>query len=152
MAGSPFLARIELGIQLAGALVKVSQKAALIVGVFALVISAESMREYTAPMRGRLTAHYDVWRGHYVVLAYGLPLPWRSQYAQLLRERYGVEVRTVALCIVSETLRSYADSYDEVSAADANHRFGRDIFKECAEAARAQWELQRGAKTTAQAR
>lgn len=137
-----------MGIQLAGALVKVSQKAALIVGVLALVISAES----TASVRGRLTAHYDVWRGHYVVLAYGLPVPWRSQFAQLLRERYGVEVRTVALCIVSETLRSYADSYDDVSAADANHRFGRDIFKECAEAARSQWELQRGAKTAAQER
>jgi hypothetical protein len=125
--------------------VNVRKKAALIVGVLALVISAELIREYTAPMRGRLTAHYDVRRGHYVVLAYGLPSPWRSQYAQLLRERYGVEVRSVALCIVSETLRSYADGYDEVSVDDANHKFGHDVFKECAEVARSQWELQRAA-------
>ena len=96
--------------------------------------------EYTAPMRGRLKARYDVWRGHYAVLAYGLPPPWCPQYAHLLRERYGIEVRTIALCIVSETLRSYADSYDEVSAAAASHKFGHDVFKECAEVARSQWE------------
>jgi hypothetical protein len=131
--------------------VKVRKKTALIVGVLALVVSAELFREYTAPMRGRLMAHYDVWRGHYAVLAYGLPSPWRPRYSQLLRERYGVEVRTVALCIVSETLRSYADSYDEVSAASANQKFGHDVFKECAEAARSQWEIQRAAKLTAQA-
>jgi len=81
-----------------------------------------------------------------VLLAYGLPSPWRSQYAQLLRERYGVEVRTVALCIVSETLRSYADTYDEVSAAGANHKFGHDVFKECEGVARSHWELQRAAR------
>ena len=123
-----------------GAFVKVRKKAALVVGILALVVCAELIREYTAPMRGRLKARYDVWRGHYAVLAYGLPPPWRPQYAHLLRERYGIEVRTIALCIVSETLRSYADSYDEVSAAAASHKFGHDVFKECAEVARSQWE------------
>lgn len=120
---------------------KVRKKAALVVGILALVVCAELVREHAASMRGRLTARYDDWRGHYVVLAYGLPSPWRPQYAQLLRERYDVEVQTVALCIVSKTLRSYADSYDEVSAAAANHKFGHDVFKECDEVARWQWEL-----------
>ena len=77
--------------------VKVRKKAALVVGILAFVVCAELIREYTAPMRGRLTARYDVWRGHYVLLAYGLPPAWRPQYAQLLQERYGIEVRTVAL-------------------------------------------------------
>lgn len=52
-------------------------------------------------------------------------------------------MRTVALCIVSETLRLYVDSYDEVSAAAANHKFGHDVFNKCAEAARKNWEGQR---------
>lgn len=47
------------------------------------------------------------------------------------------------LCIVSETLRSYADSYNEVSAAATLIEFGRDIFKECAEVASKNWESQR---------
>ena len=122
---------------------KAPKKIALVLGILALVICAELVREYTAPMRGRVAAHFDVWRGHYVVLAYGLPSPWRPQYTQLLRERYGIEVRTVALCIVSETLRSYADSYDEMSAAAANQKFGHDVFKESEESARSQWELER---------
>jgi len=80
---------------------------------------------YTAPSRGHLSAQFDVWRGHHIVLAYGLPSPWRPASAQLLRERYGIEIHTVALCILSETLRSYADSYNEVSVAAANRKFGR---------------------------
>jgi len=123
--------------------VKAPKKIALVVGILALVVWVELVREYTGPVRGRVAAHFDLWRGHYVVLAYGLPSPWRPQYTQLLRERYGIEVRTVALCIVSETLRSYADSYDEVSAAAANQKFGHDVFKECQESARSKWELER---------
>ena len=127
----------------AGAFVKLPRKIALVFGILALVVCVELVREYTASMRGRLTAHFDVWRGHYVVLAYGLPPPRRHQYAQLMRERYGIEIRTVALCIVSETLRSYVDSFDEVSHTAANQKFGHDVFKECAEVARSKWELQR---------
>jgi hypothetical protein len=120
---------------------KVPQKAAWVLGILGLVVCAELAREYTAPMRGRLAAHFDVWRGHYIVLAYGLPSPWRPRYAQLLRDRYGIEVRTVASCIVSKTLRDYADSYDAVSGAAANQKFRRDVFKESAEVARSEWEL-----------
>lgn len=115
---------------------KVPKKVAWVLGTIGLVVCAELVREYTAPIRGRLAAHFDVRRGHYVVLAYGLPPEWHPEYAQLLHGRYGIEVRRVALCIVSETLRSYADSYDEVSVAAANQKFGHDVFKECAEVAR----------------
>lgn len=115
---------------------KVPKKVAWVLGTLSLVVCTELVREYTAPVRGRLAAPFDIRRGQYVVLAYGLPPEWRPQYAQLLQERYGIEVRTVALCVVSETLRRYADSYDEVSVAAANHKFGHDVFKECAEVAR----------------
>ena len=120
---------------------KVPKKAAWVLVILGLIVCAELAREYTAPMRGRLAARFDVWRGHYVVLAYGLPSPWRPRYAQLLRERYSIEVRTVAFCIVSKTLRDYADSYDAVSEAAANQKFGGDVFKESAEVARSEWEL-----------
>jgi hypothetical protein len=101
---------------------------------------------YTASSRGRLCARFDVWRGRYSVLAYGLPTTWRPEYARLVRERYGIEVHTIALCIVSETLMSYADSYNQVSVTAANRKFGHDVFKECAELARKNWELQRAAR------
>jgi hypothetical protein len=52
-----------------------------------------------APMRGRMAARYDVGHGHYKILAYGLPPAWRSEYARLLKEQYGIEMRTVAHCV-----------------------------------------------------
>jgi hypothetical protein len=74
------------------------------------------------------------------VLGYGLPIPWRTEYARLLRQRYGIEFRTVALCLVSKSLVGYFDSYYGVSSEAENGKFGHDVFKECAEEARKNWE------------
>jgi len=116
--------------------------------VFAAIVGLLTLWEYTPATRGRYCAQFNVWRGHYAVVSYGM-LPWRHEYAELLRERYGVELYTVAFCIVSENVRSYADSYNAVSAAAANRKFGHDIFRECMEAARRSWERQRVARTPA---
>jgi hypothetical protein len=96
-----------------------------------------------APVRGQMAARFDVWRGHYRVLAYGLPVAWRSEYAGLLQERYGIELHPVAGCVVSEALISYVRNYNKVSAAAANRKFGHDVLKECEEAASKSWEYQR---------
>lgn len=127
--------------------VKRHKKLAAVVVFVMLLIALVEAWSVSAPLRGRMAARFDVRHGHYKVLAYGLPPPWRSEDARLLKEQYGIEMRTVALCIVSETLRSYADSYDEVSTAAANRKFGHDVFKECAEAARKSWECQRAVST-----
>jgi hypothetical protein len=76
-------------------------------------------------------------------MVYGLR-PLHSESDRLLRERYGIKVRTVALCIVSESLVSYADAYDEVSTAAANRKFGHNVFKECIEAAGEDWSARTG--------
>jgi hypothetical protein len=122
------------------------KRALWIVGVIVSLAFSVAAWGYTASSRGRLSARFDVWRGHYGVLLYGLPGPWRPEYAKLLRERYGIEIDTIALCIVSETSRAYADSYNQVSAAAVNRKFGHDVFKECAETASKNWELQRAAR------
>jgi hypothetical protein len=58
----------------------------------------------SAPLRGYLTAEFDLLRGTYAVLGYGLSPSWRPEYARLLRERYGVQYRPVAGCVVSQDL------------------------------------------------
>lgn len=88
-----------------------------------------------------MVARFDIARGRYEVQGYGLPMPWRAEYAGLLQRRYGVNFRTVALCIVSRSLVAYVDSYNHVSVRAVNRRFGHDVFKECAEEARKNWEL-----------
>lgn len=87
--------------------------------------------EVAAPMRGTLAAHVDVVRSRYRLLTYGLPAPWLPGYARLLRQKYGIEVKAVAGCVVSWQLTSYVDSYDRVSMAGAIRKYGRDIFDEC---------------------
>jgi hypothetical protein len=84
----------------------------------------------SAPVRGYLTAEVDLLRGKYTVLGYGLPPSWQPEYARLLHERYGVQYRPVAGCMVSQDLVWYVGAYNRVSMSAARHRFGHDIFKE----------------------
>jgi len=93
-----------------------------------------------ASFRGILVAHIDLALGHYEFLGYGLPPPWRFSEAQLLRERYGIEYRQVALCIVSPPLMQYADSYNSVSIPAITRKFGRDVIKETAEMEFVAWQ------------
>jgi hypothetical protein len=99
----------------------------------------------TAGTRGQMRARFDLWRGHYAIHTYGLILPSR-EYARILKDRYGIETHIDALCIVSESQISYADSYNKLSTAAANRKFGHNVFKECYEDARREWEV-RSAKS-----
>jgi hypothetical protein len=96
----------------------------------------------TAGTRGRLNARFDLWQGRYAIHTYGLNL-WGREYAGILKDRYGIETHVDALCIVSQSEIAYADSYNKLSTAAAKRRFGHDVFKECNEEARRNWELSR---------
>ena len=89
-----------------------------------------------AELRGRFVSRIDVGTGNYKLLVIGLPPPWRQEYARLLRQRYDIRVQTEALCIVSESLVSYVESYNAVSTAAAIGKVGHDPFQECYEDAR----------------
>jgi hypothetical protein len=96
--------------------------------VFALCAAAV-LWSYSSAWRGRMAAQTDLQRGHYVVLAYGLPPFGAPEYVRILKENYGIELRWVDYCTVSPTLRAYADSYDKVSGAAAKRKFGDNVFE-----------------------
>lgn len=96
----------------------------------------------TAAARGTRLARHDLWRGHYAIHTYGLILG-APEYARLLKERYGIEIHVDALCIVSKSQIAFADHYNKLSSAAANHKFGHDVFKECSEEARREWKTRR---------
>jgi hypothetical protein len=96
----------------------------------------------TPQMRGRVAAHVDIRRGRYQMLGYGLPSPSRPEYARCLRERYKIEFRPVAGCMVSESLVSYVNAYDSVIEEAARAKFGRDVVKECADESLMKWKAQ----------
>ena len=100
--------------------------------------------DYSAGILGQLTARFDVARGRFEVLAYGLPAPWRGEWASLLRERYGIEMRIVAGCGLSKSLAAYADSHNEVSGRAAIRKFGREAFRQLEADAIAQWKSRGG--------
>jgi hypothetical protein len=96
----------------------------------------------TAGTRGQLHARFDLWRSHYAIHTYGLILEGR-EYARILKDRYGIETHDDALCIVSEAQISYANNYNKLSIAAADHKFGHDVFRECRQEARHEWESRR---------
>src|SRR5258708_1163457 len=83
-----------------------------------------------ASIRGQMVAQIDIARGHYELQGYGLPGPERAEYVLLLKQRYGIEFRTVAGCIVSPSLVAYVKGYNEVSGDYLNRKFGHDVFQE----------------------
>ena len=79
----------------------------------------------TAYVRGRLDAHRDIRDGRIAVEVYGMGA---GGLAGPLKERYQVEVRPVAACVVDERLMGHARGYNIVSAAEIRRRFGEDIL------------------------
>jgi hypothetical protein len=100
--------------------------------------------------RGRFAAHLDLAVGNYRIMRYGLSIADR-EYTGLLKQRYNIDSKRVAFCIVSRSLVDYADSYNEISEAAANKKFGRDVFSECFQEARKTWEKRRAELQTSEA-
>ncbi|MGC3988081.1 MAG: hypothetical protein QM796_00070 [Chthoniobacteraceae bacterium] len=96
----------------------------------------------SAAFRGSIAARYDLAHGYYEVQSFGLTAPWRPDYVRLLKERYGIESREVAGCVVSESLVSYVHAYNEVAKAAAERKFGHDVFTECSNDARKAWRAE----------
>ena len=100
------------------------------VGAVALLCSVPQAQTYFVAVRGRLAARSDVSHGRYIVMVYGYGTPRRYEYALILQEEHGIELREVAGCIVPRTVSSYADAYDEVSVPAAKRLFGPNVFEE----------------------
>ena len=77
------------------------------------------------------------------MLGYGLPTPWRPEYARCLRERYNIDFCTVAGCVVSESFIAYEEGYGSVVADATQRKFGHDVFRECADDAATSWKAER---------
>jgi len=91
--------------------------------------------------RGAIMAHVDHIRGHAEIKTFGLPASWRGEYGRLLQEKYNVKLNTVAGCCVTPGLVSYVGGYNQVAKWYAIRRIGKDVFQECAEQARINWEV-----------
>jgi len=82
-------------------------------------------RFFAAYVHGRADARRDIRDGHLAVEVYGLGA---GSIAKPLEERYHVDTRVVAGCVVDDTLMGHARGYNIVSAAEVRRRFGVDIL------------------------
>ena len=94
----------------------------------------------SASPRGRWAARSDLAHGHYRMLAYGLPPAEVYEYRNLLQQRYAIEYRQVAFCIVGLSTKSYADAYDAVSGPAIEAKFGANVFKNSWDEASKSWK------------
>lgn len=119
------------------------QKTRSTIAILMVLIVTAWIWDPTAAARGNLEARFDLVRRHYAILAYGLPPGGRDEYTRLPKERYGIERRQIALCIVDRSTMAYADSYNHMSVVAAQRRFGQDIFEQTWQDAQRIWLHQR---------
>ncbi len=93
-----------------------------------------------ASVRGRLAARYDMATGRYVVMGYGLPSASHSDFVRLLRERHGIQYRSVGGCTISAHVRAYSDGYNAASLPAIERKFGRDVLRTIAGQAEAAYK------------
>lgn len=85
-------------------------------------------REAEARVRGAREARDDIAAGRLRLLTYGHPSPVREPYAELLRERLGVELDAVAGCMVDHSIVGRVDGHEAVMTAYLEARHGRGIL------------------------
>jgi hypothetical protein len=84
---------------------------------------------------GARDAREDLAHGRYVLPDYGFPFGVRPETDQCLRQ-HGLEVRVVGLDIMSNSERSYYESYISVMDAAIAQKYSPDVFEQCENAPR----------------
>ena len=88
----------------------------------------ESTRDPYVGRDGAREAQATLARGKLVYLEYGLPVVWQTERREIARQKFGVECRPIAGCIVTEALVTFAAAYNQVMEAAIVSRFGSDVF------------------------
>jgi hypothetical protein len=83
---------------------------------------------FNAYRAGRVEAQKDVAAGILAIEEYGF-LAGFGRDAELLCERYQIEVRPIAQCLVDESIFGHAAGYNKVSAREIDRRFGRSAIE-----------------------
>jgi hypothetical protein len=92
---------------------------------------------------GRRDAVRDIGEDRLVIEIYGgPPAPWDADWAKLLRERFRIELRERG-CVVDYAIRGHERGYNEISFAEVQRRFGRDVVRETRAEAEKQWYANR---------
>lgn len=87
---------------------------------------------------GRVDAKRDLAKGILANERFGLPVLGldehahivlsQEEYSKFLQERFGIELRSVAGCVVNGRIYAHADGYNEIMDAEIERRFGTNFW------------------------
>lgn len=80
--------------------------------------------------RGKAAAEINVRSGKFTILTYGLRSRGFPRFQRTLQERYGIEVKPVAGCVVSEDLVEFANAFNDVTIEAARRKYGHNVVAE----------------------
>jgi len=100
-------------------------------------------RDPYANRDGKSEAERELAGGKLVMVRCGLPEDWFPEYCRVSRTTYEIEVRVIADCRLTTSLRNYASSYNEVMEKRIKALYGSDVFKKIEAEAKVLFE-QRG--------
>jgi hypothetical protein len=97
------------------------------------VIEASDGQRYSrsAYDAGRSLAQEDIREGRLIIEVSGGPgSPTYDELKNALAERYNIQLKEIAGCIVDDQIRGHERGYNEISRAEITRRFGRDVAQE----------------------
>jgi hypothetical protein len=89
---------------------------------------------------GRSEAMNDIKANKLIIEVSGLPAPWSGEYAKFLADKYHIEMKTVAGCIVDSKIVGHERGYNEISVAEIERRYGHGVLEKSAEDVQKKWQ------------
>jgi|GEM_PF-1783650 len=96
--------------------------------------------------KGVLDGEKELKNGTLAIESFGLPSPWSPVYAQILKQRYGIEEQTVAGCCVDAEIIGHAEGFNSVMDKAIKQRYRKDVFEEAAAEAIAFYNAKKAAQ------
>jgi hypothetical protein len=92
--------------------------------------------------RGQREAQADIQAGRLVLENWGFPRKGEQEFAEILLQRYGVELRRVASDVVEPTDTGQIFGYNNVSRPEIERRFGGGVIEKAAAEAAEHYDAQ----------
>jgi hypothetical protein len=108
----------------------------LCICAFLLVPTARADNEHApsstyneeAYQQGRADALRDLAKGVLAYETFGLPKPDFSEYQQVLLERYKIELRPIAGCVVDSRILGHSYGYNQIMGPEIERRYGDRVW------------------------
>ncbi len=97
--------------------------------VMLLLCGCMTAAYYSGRNSGRADASRDLENSVVVLGTGGLLLRNEREFPRLLRERFGIEERRLAGCLMTDRSKGYEAGYHQIMDAEIERRFGTNIWE-----------------------